>query len=138
MNSKVKVILDSLRQTMDHASNFAKYREALHSVNPPCMPFLGVYLTDLTFIEDGNPDLLKGTNLINFDKRFKVATVIVEVAQYQTTQYCLQAVAVIEKYLLDKFQSVQSINQLYDLSLKIEPRENDETVMKAISDSSGY
>lgn len=132
------MLLDSLRQTMDTASNFAKYREALHSVNPPCVPFLGVYLTDLTFIEDGNPDLLKGTSLINFDKRFKVATVIVEVQQYQSAQYCLQAVSEIEKYLMDKFQSAQPINQLYDLSLKIEPRERDETVMKVLSESSMF
>lgn len=35
---------------------------------------LGVYLTDLTFIEDGNKDTTKAGDkeLINFDKRYKV------------------------------------------------------------------
>ena len=121
---------------MDSSSNFSRYREALHSVNPPCVPFLGVYLTDLTFIEDGNSNLVKGTQLINFDKRIKVASVIQEIQQYQTTQYCLQAVGMIEKYLLDRFKSVQSIDALYELSLQLEPREsNDETVVRLLSES---
>lgn len=36
---------------------------------------LGLYLTDLTFIEDGNPDLIEG-GLINWVKRRRLATVI--------------------------------------------------------------
>ena len=90
----------------------------------------------MTFIEDGNPDLLKGTSMINFDKRSKVAMVIQEVQQYQTAQYCLQAVGVIDKFLSDRFKNVQSIDQLYDLSLKIEPRESDESVNRMLSESS--
>jgi len=135
----MKASLESLRQMMDHASNFARYREALHSVNPPCVPFLGVYLTDLTFIEDGNTDLLKGTALVNFDKRMKIAAVIQEIQQYQSAQYCLQAVPVIEKYLTDRFKNVHSIDQLYDLSLQREPRESsDETVLRLLSESGLY
>jgi len=42
-----------------------------------------VYLTDLTFLEDGNKDLVPGTDLINFNKRRKVAAVIAEIHQYQ-------------------------------------------------------
>jgi son of sevenless-like protein len=32
------------------------YRKTLAQAAQPCVPYLGVYLTDLTFIEDGNPD----------------------------------------------------------------------------------
>jgi son of sevenless-like protein len=40
-----------------------------------------MYLTDLTFLEEGNPD--KIGELINFDKRRRVAAVIKEIQQYQ-------------------------------------------------------
>ena len=47
--------------------------------------FRGVYLTDLTFTEDGNPNLID--NLINFSKRELVYKIIEEVKQYQVTGY---------------------------------------------------
>lgn len=59
----------------------------IHNLNPPCIPFLGVYLTDLVFIQDGNPDFLKDSRLINFGKRHKTAEVIKEIMIYQSTPY---------------------------------------------------
>jgi hypothetical protein len=40
--------------------SFKVYRDTLHGINPPCVPYLGVYQTDLTFIDQGNPDMLAG------------------------------------------------------------------------------
>ncbi len=42
-------------------------RDFIHSANPPCVPYLGVYLTDLTFIEDGIPDKIKHTTAAGDD-----------------------------------------------------------------------
>jgi son of sevenless len=58
---------------MSHAHSFRNYRNHLHTLNPPCVPYVGVYLTDLTFLEDGNPDLIEG--LISWSKRAKIAEV---------------------------------------------------------------
>ena len=49
----------------------------------------GMYLTDLTFIEDGNPD--KVGHMINFVKRRLYANVIREIQQYQVGRICLLA-----------------------------------------------
>jgi len=54
--------------------------------------FSGVYLTFLTFIEDGNPNFLqgetpKGEKLINFGKRMKSAGVLREMQTYQSVPY---------------------------------------------------
>lgn len=86
VNQKNVGTLEALNKVMQSSKNFSDYREMIHKLNPPCVPFLGVYLTDLTFIEDGNPDRLKGDpRLINFGKRQKTAEVIREIMIYQST-----------------------------------------------------
>jgi hypothetical protein len=80
----------------------------------------GTYLSDLTFIEDGNPDFTK-TNQINFQKRELVYNVIAEVGTYQQTAYNFPIVEPINTFLVELPASTDK--DLYDLSLKYEPRE---------------
>lgn len=37
------------------------------SCDPPCVPYLGMYLSDLAFIEEGTPNYTED-NLVNFSK----------------------------------------------------------------------
>ncbi|EMR10382.1 hypothetical protein PNEG_01634 [Pneumocystis murina B123] len=118
---------DSLNKMMDSTKNFSEYRELLRLINPPCVPFLGVYLTDLTFIEDGNPDMIKNSkDFINFSKRIKTAEIIREIQQYQSISYSFQVVPEIQSYLLECLEGMDKLNDMYDLSLGIEPRERDD------------
>ena len=77
-----------MSKAVDPDKNFTAYRDQLARLNPPSVPFLGVYLTFLTFIEDGNPNFLSGERkLINFGKRMKSAGVLREMQTYQTVPY---------------------------------------------------
>ncbi|ELR16435.1 nucleotide exchange factor RasGEF, putative, partial [Acanthamoeba castellanii str. Neff] len=66
MSKKLLSSFQKMETLMHPQSAFKNYRESLHEASPPCIPYLGVYLTDLTFIEDGNPDESEG--LVNFYK----------------------------------------------------------------------
>ena len=47
---------EAIETSLSHQFSYRSYRELLHSITPPCVPYMGVYLTDLTFVLDGNPD----------------------------------------------------------------------------------
>jgi len=121
VDSKILATYDNLNQLLTANLNYINLRNALHGENPPSIPYLGMYLRDLTFIEEGNQDFIMG-NLINFTKRNRVATVIREVQQYQHTPYALQEVPEIKNYLL----GVNGVDDkvAYEYSLLAEPRES--------------
>ncbi|KAJ4333532.1 cell division cycle- protein [Didymella glomerata] len=136
VNARSMTVLESMRKLMGSTRNFAEYRDTLHRANPPCIPFFGVYLTDLTFIEDGIPSLIKKTNLINFAKRAKTAEVIRDIQQYQNVPYPLQPVPDLQDYILTNMQSAGDVHEMYEMSLSVEPREReDEKIARLLSES---
>ncbi|KAH3743878.1 Ras guanine nucleotide exchange factor [Pelomyxa schiedti] len=103
---------------MNTTQSHHNYREALHNVNPPCLPYLGVYLTDLTFIEDGNKDVVEG--LINFRKRQLVYNIISEIQLYQQKPYEFKP----NMQILRLMHNIPMVSEadMWSLSLKREPR----------------
>jgi len=144
LSSKNLAILDSLKKIMDRSKNFSSYREQLHSVNPPCVPYLGIYLTDLTFIEDGNQDNLKNADgqvndkLINFSKQSKTADVIREIQQYQNQVYCLQDVPELQNWLKESLERIEDESDMYDMSLRLEPKEREDEKITRLLFESGF
>ncbi|TGZ85670.1 ras GEF [Ascodesmis nigricans] len=118
--------LAALNTLMGASMNFADYRENLHLVNPPCVPFLGVYLKDLTFVADGNDDFLKDSNLINFGKRVRTANIIQEIQQYQAVPYALTPVPELQEFILHSMHTARDVNDMYPVSLTLEPRERED------------
>ncbi|TPX54683.1 hypothetical protein PhCBS80983_g05847 [Powellomyces hirtus] len=132
-------MLEALRNTMTPTRNFSAYRDALHSANPPCVPFLGFYLTDLTFVEDGNPDMVKGSpHLVNFAKRLKTAEVLREIQQYQNVPYVLMPVPEIQGWLKMGLSNPVEDNDLYNTSLELEPREREDEKIARLLQESGF
>jgi len=65
--------------------NFANLRAAIKSIDPPVIPYLGMYLSDLLFADEGNKDTLNG--LINFAKYRQISNTIKQIKQYQLKGY---------------------------------------------------
>jgi len=57
-----------LNKLMSPKKNYKRYRDFHSASKPPFVPFLGVFLTDFTFIDESNPDTLEDGTIINFQK----------------------------------------------------------------------
>lgn len=104
--------------------SYRVFRRELEHVVLPCIPYVGVYLTDLTFIEDGNPDM-KG-DLINWDKRKLVHNIIAQIQKFQMVGYNLQKEVATDRFLQEQLAKAPSLfkddRDMYAKSLLLEPR----------------
>lgn len=95
-------MVESIFARVASAKSFALFRAELKQTSLPLIPYLGMYLTDLTFMDEGNPDFITspgGVKLINFSKRRRVSLVIRDIQQYQLTPYKLIPLKVIQSYI---------------------------------------
>ncbi|KYQ92724.1 Ras guanine nucleotide exchange factor [Tieghemostelium lacteum] len=127
---------EQLSKFLEAHKSHKYYREIIHTTSPPLIPYLGVYLTDLTFIEDGNKDEING--LINIKKRELTYSTILEIQQYQQQSYDIKP----NRKLIDFLNELPQIidkkafeDKLYEQSLKIEPKN---ITLKEVLQKCGY
>ncbi|XP_017263214.1 rap guanine nucleotide exchange factor 1b isoform X9 [Kryptolebias marmoratus] len=104
---------------IDSSSSFRAYRAALAEVEPPCIPYLGLILQDLTFVHLGNPDLIDGK--VNFSKRWQQFNILDSMRRFQQVHYELKRNEDIISFFND-FSDHLAEEALWELSLKIKPR----------------
>ncbi|GAA6032332.1 hypothetical protein JCM8097_008123 [Rhodosporidiobolus ruineniae] len=143
VNQKAMISLGGLNNVMRPDKNYREYRDILRKAPPPCVPFLGVYLTDWTFIGDGNADMLREKpHQINFSKRKFISSLILQIKLHQATSYNLQQVPQIAKWLQEcLFPAVvhpDAEGHLYSISLALEPRERDDEKIARLLSESGF
>jgi len=127
LSSSELALVEELEDLMHYTGSFQKYRKVLDESEAPCLPYFGLFLTDITFIEDGNPDYVHD-GLINFGKQEMLSKVLSKIRFYQNT--C-------ELYRWDKnpqfYHKLTNLKKLseeeaYKLSMKIEPRDPSEAI----------
>ncbi|XP_069370478.1 rap guanine nucleotide exchange factor 1b isoform X5 [Paralichthys olivaceus] len=111
--------LEEYCMLIDSSSSFRAYRAALAEVEPPCIPYLGLILQDLTFVHLGNPDLIDGK--VNFSKRWQQFNILDSMRRFQQVHYELKRNEDIVCFFND-FSDHLAEEALWELSLKIKPR----------------
>jgi len=118
VSKKTQESIERINELLSSKNSYKAYRDMLNNVNPPCIPFLGVYLSDLTFVDEGNPKIVNG--LVNYRKKQLEYGVIIQVLRFQDRAYQFK--------LLPKFAQLfrklpqMNDSELYAASLKVEPR----------------
>jgi len=135
VSQKTLARFNELKSIVDVGKNYAVLRQRLQNHVAPCIPFVGLYLTDLTFVDVGNQTTRQlpgegssaGAEVINFDKHMKTARIIGQLQQFQVP-YRLAAVPEMQEWMEGEIKRVRSvegsdIQTYYRRSLLLEPRE---------------
>ncbi|KAJ3439061.1 guanine nucleotide exchange factor [Anaeramoeba flamelloides] len=113
---------EDLTALMGANRSYKRFRQHVKErKNKPVLPYLGVYLTDLTFIEHGNKDNTEN-HLINFKKQTKISKIIMKIRKFQEIPFEIRLVHQLLKFFRE-IESDKDEDQLYHLSLEYEPRE---------------
>lgn len=137
VSPKRREMMKTLQAVVEPAQNHKAVRARLADHVPPCLPFQGMFLTDLTFVDIGNPPTkqLQGANgtdmtVINFDKHTRTAKIIGELQRFQIP-YRLTELPDLQEWLQAEMARVRESDtsnnvqvSYYRKSLLLEPREN--------------
>lgn len=117
-------VYKELMTLTNSAQNYKTYREALKGVPPnaPVIPYVGVILKDLTFIQDGNDDYLE-EGVINFDKMRMVSEIVRKVQAWQHLKFPFQPVEPIQRMVGEDLFVMKTDKALYHQSYLLEPQE---------------
>jgi hypothetical protein len=90
-------LYDELSTLMSLTSNMKNLSDHLQTISPPAIPYVGLYLGHLTFIDEGNPNKLG--ELVNFGKRRQVTATVFQLCRFQILSYELADVPDMQLYI---------------------------------------
>jgi len=106
MRSPYAQVFKSFQQITSKENHFKAYKTKQEATLPPCVPYLDVFLEELSFLDSQNPDIGKG-GIINFSKHRKMSRMIRHLVQYQDTPFA-------DIQPLENIQDCLLTSQLYD------------------------
>lgn len=140
MNKKAKARFDELKAVIECSQNYASLRRAVDNAIAPCLPFLGIYLTDMTFVDAGNAATrqipgsasagsTEAISVINFDKYTRMAKIVTQIQRFQVP-YRFHAVPELQAWLeayLNRMREANAeiVGSFHRRSLILEPRQDD-------------
>ncbi|KAK5257890.1 Ras guanine nucleotide exchange factor bud5, partial [Exophiala xenobiotica] len=130
---KTKSVFEELCKVVDVSKNYSVLRQRVQSHLPPCLPFIGVSLTDLTMVDSAYPATRplatdRGKiSVINLDKHMNTAKIISDLQRFQIP-YRFAEIPELQTWMQDQLVRVRSAGEKsfqmhYRRSLILEPRE---------------
>ena len=122
VSTKHMRIVETLSRIVASDMNYKVLRSRVAEIEAePTLPFPGVYLSDLVFIEMASKTILdEEKQLINFQKQQKISNYIHDFLRHQLSPYDLDSLPEIQDYVRD--YKTLSDEQTYNCSLICEPR----------------
>uniref|UniRef100_A0A0A1XMU3 CRK SH3-binding GNRP n=1 Tax=Zeugodacus cucurbitae TaxID=28588 RepID=A0A0A1XMU3_ZEUCU len=118
-----KTIMQDIKEyclLIDSSSSFRAYRTTLAATSPPCIPYIGLVLQDLTFVHVGNPDYLK-EGVVNFSKRWQQYNLIENMKRFKKCEYNFRRNERIIRFF-DNFEYELGEEEMWQISESIKPR----------------
>lgn len=161
VNGRYIGLLTVCEAIIDPNKNFTNYRQLLTSIFPPCVPYIGmslfrvylpmgplliatpqgVFLTTLTFVQEGSRDMLPD-NLVNFRKRQKAAEVIYDIKRWQSQPHNFHPIVTVLVFIEDSLNAFSDQGDVgekfWNISLLREPREREDEKMARLLQESGF
>jgi len=112
-----------LETLLNSEKSFSAYRLALKQSELPCVPYLGVFLRDLLYIDEANKGVKideNGNEIINMNKYLLMGDIIMMIKNFQLRPYPFQ----INVNIINAINCtpILSDEDAYKRSLKLEPR----------------
>lgn len=121
-----------MKELFSSDKSFRALRQKMFSLQPPCIPYLGtiltrkclrlgLYLTDLTFIEEGGGNFIP--DLVNWKKINLIYSITKEYETYTRFPFQLERDPVVAACIHNWLEAtVYNENEAYYKSLALEPR----------------
>ncbi|GAM27386.1 hypothetical protein SAMD00019534_105610 [Acytostelium subglobosum LB1] len=115
VSPKSTELFTQLTQFMSSDNNFKVYRKSLLLVQPtePCIPYMALFLTDYTYLDESNPATLHG--MVNIERIFLIGTRVQEFFKLFTNcSYGFVSAAAVREAILS--EKVWDENETFRLS----------------------